>query len=212
MSHTAITYLLHFERPIGNTDSKTGYAQHYTGSAADLPRRLARHQAGSDAKIMRAVKQAGIGWVLARTWPGGRDRERQIKAQGGASRHCPVCKGQAPAVEAVSQRVPQPQRPAPAVRATEPEALEDSLSVRVTAAEARALDSLLADAEATAWSAGWGTPGWSRINAMACDLSGVRNAEASAVERLAEERAIAEADGWGREMPRPDRGRELEAG
>ena len=24
-------YLLHFDQPIGNTDSKTGYARHYTG-------------------------------------------------------------------------------------------------------------------------------------------------------------------------------------
>jgi ribosomal protein L34E len=28
---------------------------------------------------------------LARTWPGGRARERQIKRQGGASRCCPMC-------------------------------------------------------------------------------------------------------------------------
>jgi hypothetical protein len=37
------------------------------------------------------VPEAGIGWQLARTWAGGRDRERQITAQGGASRRCPLC-------------------------------------------------------------------------------------------------------------------------
>ncbi len=34
---------------------------------------------------------AGIGWQLARTWRGGRARERQIKNQGGASQRCPLC-------------------------------------------------------------------------------------------------------------------------
>jgi hypothetical protein len=37
------------------------------------------------------VKAAGISWRLARTWPGGRARERQLKNQGGASRRCPEC-------------------------------------------------------------------------------------------------------------------------
>jgi hypothetical protein len=40
---------------------------------------------------MEVVCNAGIGWQLARTWPGGRARERQLKNQGGASRLCPLC-------------------------------------------------------------------------------------------------------------------------
>jgi hypothetical protein len=87
----SIVYLLHFDEPIGDTGSKYGYAQHYTGSTPDLARRLAEHLRDSDVKIMAAVRAAGIGWTLARTWPGGRDRERQLKRQGGASRHCPLC-------------------------------------------------------------------------------------------------------------------------
>jgi len=37
------------------------------------------------------VRAAGIGWQLARMWPGGRARERQIKRQDGHARKCPMC-------------------------------------------------------------------------------------------------------------------------
>ena len=37
------------------------------------------------------VRAAGIGWQLARMWPGSRARERQIKRQGGHARKCPLC-------------------------------------------------------------------------------------------------------------------------
>ena len=40
---------------------------------------------------MEVISAAGIGFTLARTWPGTKNRERQIKTQGGASRHCPEC-------------------------------------------------------------------------------------------------------------------------
>lgn len=40
---------------------------------------------------MAVVKAAGISFEVARTWEGGRARERQIKRQGGASRCCPMC-------------------------------------------------------------------------------------------------------------------------
>jgi hypothetical protein len=42
--------------------------------------------------------------VLARTWPGGRKRERQLKTQGGASRQCPICKAKAKAEKAAQGR------------------------------------------------------------------------------------------------------------
>ena len=77
-------YLLHFERPYC-------HARHYTGSTDDLPARLGTHQAGQGARLLAVARAAGIGWVLARTWPGGRARERQLKRQGGASRRCPLC-------------------------------------------------------------------------------------------------------------------------
>jgi hypothetical protein len=40
---------------------------------------------------MQVVGAAGIGWQLARIWPGTRTRERSLKRSGGAARRCPVC-------------------------------------------------------------------------------------------------------------------------
>lgn len=80
-------YLLHFNQPYH-------HAKHYTGVAENLERRLHQHRKGSGARLMEVVNQAGIDWQVARTWEGDRKRERQLKRQGGASRHCPVCKQQ----------------------------------------------------------------------------------------------------------------------
>jgi hypothetical protein len=86
-------YLLHYAAAIGNPASKYGTAQHYTGWARNLPARLTHHARGTaGVPITAAFAAAGIGFQLARTWPGDRTRERRIKNQGGASRHCPLCK------------------------------------------------------------------------------------------------------------------------
>lgn len=79
-------YLLHFERPIA-------HARHYLGSTSRLEQRLAEHRAGMSkaGRLPQVFAEHGIGFVLARTWPGGRIRERQLKRQGGHSRKCPVC-------------------------------------------------------------------------------------------------------------------------
>jgi predicted GIY-YIG superfamily endonuclease len=78
-------YLLHF-------DQRYEHAGHYTGWAEDLDRRLAEHLGGRAARLIEVITQAGIGFRLARTWPGvTRARERQLKQQGGASRYCPIC-------------------------------------------------------------------------------------------------------------------------
>ena len=78
-------YLLHF-------DQRYEHAGHYTGWAEDLDRRLAEHLGGRAARLVEVITQAGIGFRLARTWPGvTRARERQLKRQGGASRYCPIC-------------------------------------------------------------------------------------------------------------------------
>jgi hypothetical protein len=91
-----IVYLLHFDRPIGDTGNPRGYAQHYTGWTLDLSDRLATHAAGAGpsdggARLMQAVFQAGIGFQLARVWEGDRGLERTLK-QRGAARRCPVCR------------------------------------------------------------------------------------------------------------------------
>jgi predicted GIY-YIG superfamily endonuclease len=79
-----VVYLLHFDRPYR-------HAAHYTGWTQRLPERLADHAAGRGARLLAVITAAGIGWQLARTWPGPRSRERALKNQGGAARRCPLC-------------------------------------------------------------------------------------------------------------------------
>ncbi len=79
-----VVYLLHFDRPYM-------HAEHYTGWTTDLDTRLAEHAAGRGARLLAVIVSAGIGWQLARTWPGTRSLERALKRQGGASRRCPIC-------------------------------------------------------------------------------------------------------------------------
>lgn len=82
--YVGTVYLLHFDRPYK-------HARHYIGWAKDLEERLAQHLSGHGARLLEVAKAAGITWTLARTWTGTRNRERQIKRQGGASRCCPLC-------------------------------------------------------------------------------------------------------------------------
>ena len=77
-------YLLHFDRPYK-------HARHYIGWADNLDARLAVHGTRHGARLLAVLRAEGIGWQLARTWPGDRNRERQLKTQGGASRLCPLC-------------------------------------------------------------------------------------------------------------------------
>lgn len=76
-------YLLHFDRPFR-------HAKHYLGWASNLQGRLAHHEAGTGANLLRHVRAAGITWELARTWPGDRNLERRMKTRG-HSRLCPIC-------------------------------------------------------------------------------------------------------------------------
>jgi hypothetical protein len=93
-------YLLHFTEAFS-------HARHYLGwTERELPARLDEHADGRGARLLAAVHSAGITWWLARTWPGTRARERQIKRQGGLSRCCPLC-GVTPASAADRQAVDQ---------------------------------------------------------------------------------------------------------
>jgi hypothetical protein len=78
-------YLLHLDAPFG-------HAKHYTGWASDLYGRLGHHGTSTGANLLWHVAKAGIGWQLARTWPGDRHLERRLKRGGGAARRCPICR------------------------------------------------------------------------------------------------------------------------
>ncbi|MDQ6637434.1 MAG: hypothetical protein M3Y62_06555 [Candidatus Dormibacteraeota bacterium] len=82
---TGVIYLLYFDRPFG-------HARHYLGSAVQLEQRLDEHHSGSSARLIFWAARAGLSGQLTRTWAGGRPRERQLKAQGGHSRHGPICR------------------------------------------------------------------------------------------------------------------------
>lgn len=84
IKYVGTVYLLHFDRPYK-------HARHYVGWAKDLDARLTAHMSGRGSRLLEVVRDAGITWVLARTWQGTRYRERRIKQQGGASRFCPCC-------------------------------------------------------------------------------------------------------------------------
>lgn len=78
-------YLIHFDRPYR-------HAKHYLGWASNLEARLEHHRNGTGARLMQVLRQEGIGWHVARVWENAdRNRERQIKNQGGLSRRCPDC-------------------------------------------------------------------------------------------------------------------------
>jgi hypothetical protein len=77
-------YLIHF-------DIAYKHARHYLGWTLDLLARLQAHRDGRGARLMEVITGAGITWQLARTWPGGRDRERAIKNRHEAPRLCPIC-------------------------------------------------------------------------------------------------------------------------
>src|SRR6266436_391364 len=83
--HMHTVYLLHFTQ-------RYKHAGHYLGSSTNLTKRLQAHAKGQGARLLAVVHAAGITWTLARTWEGGKQRERQLKRQGGASRRCPICK------------------------------------------------------------------------------------------------------------------------
>ncbi|MGW0802741.1 hypothetical protein [Nonomuraea sp. NPDC002799] len=78
-------YLLHFTQPYK-------HARHYIGwTAGNLTRRLRQHRNRRGARLLQVITAAGIDFMVARTWTGGRNLERSLKRRGGASRSCPLC-------------------------------------------------------------------------------------------------------------------------
>lgn len=80
-------YLLHFLQPYH-------HARHYLGKTDNLEIRLAEHRSGQGARLTQVTRQAGISFVLARTWEGGRDLERKLKRWHKSPDLCPICKAQ----------------------------------------------------------------------------------------------------------------------
>ncbi|HEV8653170.1 MAG TPA: endonuclease [Actinomycetes bacterium] len=89
-------YLLHFDRPIGNPANPRAMAQHYFGWSATPARRLEAHTTGNGAAIMRAIRNQGIGFQVARTWSGTRALERRLKRWHKARQLCPICRAARP--------------------------------------------------------------------------------------------------------------------
>lgn len=87
-------YLLHFVDKNTRQTKPYKHAAHYRGFAEDLERRIGQHEEanGKSSPLLRAAHNKGITFVVAKTEPGTRTRERQLKHQGGASRSCPVCR------------------------------------------------------------------------------------------------------------------------
>lgn len=70
------------------------HAGHYIGSAVVMEDRVREHASGScDVNLLNVIKAAGITFVVARTWSGGRKFERKLKDRGSAVRLCPLCSG-----------------------------------------------------------------------------------------------------------------------
>lgn len=84
-------YLFHLLSPLAHST-----AQHYLGSAAHLPARVAQHLRGRGSKFTRAAIAQRIPFVVVRLWPTAtlseaRQLERDLKRRHQASQYCPVC-------------------------------------------------------------------------------------------------------------------------
>ena len=81
-------YLLHFDRPFK-------HAKHYLGWTANLADRIARHRGekerdGRGSRLVEVAREAGIGFLIMRTWEGDRYLERRMKGRG-LGELCPKC-------------------------------------------------------------------------------------------------------------------------
>jgi predicted GIY-YIG superfamily endonuclease len=78
-------YLIHFDRPYK-------HARHYIGFTDDLRRRIEAHRDGGGSRLMQVVKEAGIGWHVARLFSGDRNFERRLKNRKNAANLCATCR------------------------------------------------------------------------------------------------------------------------
>jgi predicted GIY-YIG superfamily endonuclease len=92
-------YLLHFTQPYK-------HARHYLGCAEDVSARLSQHRNGTGARLTQVVREAGISWVVARTWRGGRRLERRLKNWHNSPQLCPICKGEITLEQVLAEQPP----------------------------------------------------------------------------------------------------------
>jgi len=81
-----MVYLLHFDRPYR-------HARHYVGFTTDLKRRLEWHRLGKSAALMTAIKNAGIGFTVARVWHNVTVAFERRISRTSIKRWCPLCAG-----------------------------------------------------------------------------------------------------------------------
>lgn len=86
-------YLLHFSEPIAPGRHT---CQHYIGYADDLAPRIHAHAHGQGARLTQVAVARGISFVVARTWDGNRQLERQLKRRHDGPALCPICNGRRP--------------------------------------------------------------------------------------------------------------------
>jgi len=85
-STTGTVYLVHCARPLH-------HAQHYLGwTRLPVVDRLALHQSGAGAKLLRAAVERGIEFWVTRTWLDVPQAiERKLKQRHDGRRLCPLC-------------------------------------------------------------------------------------------------------------------------
>ncbi len=90
-----VTYLLHFVDPQTGSPARYKHAGHYLGDseAGREGERLEEHRAGRGSVLTAAARQAGLDFVITRTWLGGAEKARQLKTRSGAL-YCPECSPQ----------------------------------------------------------------------------------------------------------------------
>jgi hypothetical protein len=86
-------YVLHYDKPIGNSGNRHGTAQHYSGWRRTGSARLGHHANGtSRASLPDAFHRAGIGFRVGYLEPGTRDDERRLKNRHNLPGVCAICK------------------------------------------------------------------------------------------------------------------------
>lgn len=83
-----MVYLIHFTK-------KFKHAKHYIGAVnggePELKKRIFHHRKNTGSRLLRALNLAGINWYVVRTWDGGFDLEKQLKAKKDSKSLCPIC-------------------------------------------------------------------------------------------------------------------------